>query len=100
MLFTISNSVTTQAFPDGMHGIAGGVFNTVSNIGTSVGLAITAVIAASVTMATDGDGKSNAEELMKGYRAAFWTCFGASVAVLAVVGLGMRRIGKVGLKRD
>ncbi len=100
VLFTISNLVITQAFPDGMHGIAGGVFNTVSNIGMSVGLAITAVIAASVTMANEGDGESNAEGLMKGYRAAFWACFGASVTVLGVVGLGMRRIGKVGLKRE
>jgi hypothetical protein len=56
-----------------MHGIAGGVFNTVSNIGTSIGLAITAVIAASASMAQEGDGKGNIEELMKGYQAAFWT---------------------------
>jgi hypothetical protein len=83
-----------------MHGIAGGAFNTVSNIGTSVGLAITAVIAASASIARRGDGKVNTEELMKGYRAAFWICFGASVMVLGVVGFGMKRIGKVGLKSE
>ncbi len=104
VLFTISQLVITQAFPDEMHGIAGGVFNTISNIGRSVGLEITAVLAASVTMARENGGYENGGSdvlrLMHGYRAAFWMCFGASLVVLGVVGLGMRRIGKVGLKRE
>jgi hypothetical protein len=83
-----------------MHGIAGGVFNTISNIGNSVGLAITAVIASSVTMAKAGALEGKEEMLMDGYRAVFWVCFGVSILVLGIVGVGMKRIGKVGLKRD
>jgi MFS family permease len=100
VLFTISNLIITQAFPDEMHGVAGGVFNTLSQIGSSVGLAITAVIAASVTAADHKDEGNDAAQLMDGYRAAFWACFAASLVALGTVGLGLRRIGKVGLKRE
>jgi len=65
-----------------------------------VGLAITAVVASSVTLAEKGKGESATEILMDGYRATFWFCFGASVLVLGVIGFGLRKIGKVGIKQD
>lgn len=103
-LFTVANLVITTVFPPETHGLAGGVFNTVSNIGNSVGLAITAVVASSVTMARNKSVGGGEEEfkagLMDGYRATFWFCFAADVVLLFVVGFGLRRIGKVGVKID
>lgn len=100
VLFTVANLVTTSVFPPHKHGLAGGVFNTISNIGASVGLAISAVVASSVTMAEKGKNESATEMLMDGYRATFWLCFGASILVLGVIGFGLRKIGKVGIKID
>lgn len=101
-LFTVANLVITTIFPPQTHGLAGGVFNTISNIGNSVGLAITAVVASSVTLARHHNvkGEEDAMGLMEGYRATFWFCLAADVVVLGVVGLGLRRIGKVGVKID
>ncbi|KAI9840548.1 MAG: hypothetical protein M1838_004012 [Thelocarpon superellum] len=107
VLFTVSNLLITSVFPSRTHGLAGGVFNTLSQIGNSVGLAITAIIASSVTMAAEGrsslasGGKSDSTDaLMKGYRATFWACFGAMCGMLLFSSWGLRRIGRVGLKRE
>ncbi|KFY40060.1 hypothetical protein V494_03671 [Pseudogymnoascus sp. VKM F-4513 (FW-928)] len=100
VLFTVANLLITSVFPPKTHGLAGGVFNTISNIGNSVGLAVTAVVASSVTLAEKGKDESVTEMLMDGYRATFWLCFGANVLVLAIIGFGLRKIGKVGIKVD
>ena len=97
VLFTVANLVITTIFPPQAHGLAGGVFNTIANIGNSVGLAVTAVVASTVTMAGKGD---PIEILMDGYRATFWLCFSGNIIALFVVGLGLRKIGKVGIKMD
>lgn len=100
VLFTVANLVITSVFPPQTHGLAGGVFNTISNIGNSVGIAISAVIASSVTMAEKGNGESTVQTLMDGYRATFWMCFAANVLVLGVAVFGLRKMGKVGIKVD
>ena len=100
VLFTISNLVITSVFPAKTHGLAGGVFNTISQIGNSVGLAVSAVIASSVTAANSHANESGPKALLKGYQATYWTCFACSVGTLAVTGLGLRRIGKVGMKTE
>jgi len=74
------------------------VFNTISNIGNSVGLAITAVVASSVTMAQNGNTRTSPGSLMDGYRAAFWLCFSVDIFILGVIAFGLRKIGKVGIK--
>ncbi|KEF59352.1 uncharacterized protein A1O9_04196 [Exophiala aquamarina CBS 119918] len=48
-LFTVSYLVITGAFPKKTRAVAGGMSNTVAQVGKSVGLALSAVIAASVT---------------------------------------------------
>ncbi|KAF8866345.1 major facilitator superfamily protein [Acephala macrosclerotiorum] len=98
VLFTVSNLLITSVFPPQTHGLAGGVFNTIANIGNSVGLAVTAVVASAVTMAEDGKMDSTPKSLMDGYRASFWLCFGFNILVLGVIGFGLRKIGKVGVK--
>lgn len=82
--------------------MAGGVFNTLAQIGNSVGLAITSIVAASVT-ASERSEMGDVDvigTLWDGYRASFWTCFGACVTSCLICAGGMRKLGKVGVKVD
>ncbi|KAI8939198.1 hypothetical protein NX059_005028 [Plenodomus lindquistii] len=99
-LFTVSNLVITSVFPSKTHGLAGGVFNTVAQIGKSVGLATSAVIAASVTEHSGYHEKESPAALMVGFRAAFWYLFALSCATGVLFAWGLRGIGKVGMKRE
>ncbi|KAK0668930.1 major facilitator superfamily domain-containing protein, partial [Cercophora samala] len=69
-----------------MKAVAGGVFNTVAQLGTSLGLAVVGVIAYMVTENSGHEDKEGKNALMAGYRAAFRTAFGIAVAT-AVIGL-------------
>ncbi|KAK3709977.1 hypothetical protein LTR37_010596 [Vermiconidia calcicola] len=99
-LFTIANLLITSVFPAKTQALAGGVFNTVSQVGKSVGLALVAVIAASITAKSDFEHKDSPRALLLGYRATFWFCFGLILTTIAVSLWGLRRVGKVGHKRD
>ncbi|KAH7017006.1 integral membrane protein [Ilyonectria destructans] len=101
LLFNVSNLVITSSFPSKDQALAGGIFNTVTQLGNSVGPAITAMIASSVTHSKMGDeGVSEASATLEGYRSAFWTCFGLAVVSVAISAVGMRKAGKVGMKKD
>jgi Na+/melibiose symporter-like transporter len=99
-LFTVSNLVITSVFPAKTQALAGGVFNTVAQVGKSVGLATSGVIAASVTEHSRFEHKESPEALMEGYRAAFWYTFAGSMATLVLFAWGLRGIGRVGMKRE
>ncbi|KAH6895940.1 integral membrane protein [Thelonectria olida] len=102
LLFNVSNLVITSSFPSKDQALAGGVFNTVTQLGNSVGPAITAIIASSVTHTEMGESKgvNEADATLKGYRSALWTCFGLAVVSGAVSTVGLRKAGKVGMKKD
>ena len=72
------------------------MFNQVAQFGNSFGLAITAVIAATVTEHSEAAAKK--EQLMDGYRAAFWTVFASTGAVVFISLIGFKGAGTVGLK--
>ncbi|KAF2028722.1 MFS general substrate transporter [Setomelanomma holmii] len=99
-LFTISNLVITSVFPAKTQGLAGGVFNTVAQIGKSVGLATSGVIAASITEHLRYRDKESPEALMVGFRAAFWYLFALSCATGLMFIWGLKGIGKIGMKRE
>ncbi|KAK4574007.1 hypothetical protein LTR86_001768 [Recurvomyces mirabilis] len=99
-LFTISNLLITSVFPAKTQALAGGVFNTISQVGKAVGLALVAVIASSVTTNSDYVLKDSPDALMEGYRATFWFGFASVVATVMLSAWGLRSIGKVGHKRD
>ena len=99
-LFTVSNLVITSVFPARTQGLAGGVFNTVAQIGKSVGLATSAVIASSVTEHSGYIEKESPAALMEGFRAAFWYLFALSCATGLLLGWGLMGIGRVGMKRE
>lgn len=100
MLFTVSNLVISDAFPAEMQSLAGGVFSEVSQFGNSVGLAVTAAIAASVTEHSGVQHAGSKVALMEGFRAAFWTIFASATAVVVICFFGLRKGGVVGKKDD
>lgn len=98
VLYTISQLVITAEFDESTQALAGGVFNTVAQIGKSVGIALSAVVASSVTKristATEED------RLLQGYRAAWWFTSAMTAACILVTIVGLRNVGKVGVKRE
>ncbi|KAJ3469579.1 hypothetical protein MRS44_003644 [Fusarium solani] len=97
-LFTVGLIIITDVFPEDTQALAGAVFNTAAQFGSALGLAILQVISTQVTK--DSNSKDNVDALMQGYRASFWTMF-ALMLLCTVVGLlGLRRAGRIGLKRD
>ena len=98
VLFTASNLVISNAYPADVQSLAGGVFNEVCQFGNSVGLAVTAAIASSVTAHSGLSDPTDA--LLEGYRAAFWTTFAAAALVLPVSFFGLAKSGLVGKKDD
>ncbi|KAJ4320379.1 hypothetical protein N0V84_005873 [Fusarium piperis] len=97
-LFTVGLIIITDVFPEDTQALAGAVFNTAAQFGSALGLAILQVVSTMVT--EDSDSRDKVVALMQGYRASFWTMF-AFMLLCTVVGLlGLRRAGRIGLKRD
>ncbi|GAB7355454.1 hypothetical protein MBLNU459_g5958t1 [Dothideomycetes sp. NU459] len=91
VLFTVGLLVISAVFPPGTQALGGAVFNTCSQLGTSIGLTITAVISDSRTAAAGDSDKTSPNALMTGYRAVFWALFVWMVAVCVVGAWGLRR---------
>ncbi|KAG8856950.1 hypothetical protein FRB96_006213 [Tulasnella sp. 330] len=86
--------------------LAGGIYNTVMQIGAAIGLAVTTVIADRVTSTQSrklgynydprNPGYVPPEAQIRGYRAAQWAGFGFCMFSLLLVLVFLRDIGKVG----
>ncbi len=100
VMFTVAALVITDVFPEKTQALGGAVFQTVAQFGTSLGLAIMASISSSVTDHSGFQVKSSPEALMEWYRVTFWVSFVWMMLACAIGGLGLRRVGKVGLKRE
>ncbi|KAF8717707.1 Peptidase S28, partial [Rhizoctonia solani] len=61
--------------------LAGGIFNTVNQLGTAFGLAIASVVSDTVHRRALRESGDELGSLLRGYRAAFWTCFGFGTVV-------------------
>ncbi|KAJ5728191.1 hypothetical protein N7493_004521 [Penicillium malachiteum] len=96
----VANLIIADSFSPKTQGLAGAVFNTVAQFGTSIGLSVFAIISAGVTDGSHYKNKSSPDALMVGYRAVFWACFGLLLAATAISAWGLRRVGKVGIKRE
>ncbi|KAF3025958.1 hypothetical protein E8E14_014979 [Neopestalotiopsis sp. 37M] len=81
-LYTVSNLIISSLFEPNMQGTAGGVFNTVAQIGKTLGLAIGTLIAGAVSSQISDDIQQS-QKLVYGYQAAFWFC-------MALCGLSVR----------
>jgi MFS family permease len=99
VLFTVGLLIVSDEFPEEMQALAGAVFNTVAQFGMSLGIGICQVVSLGVS---DRGGLHNGEAgpLLKGYQASFWTMFALMITCSAIAFGGLRRTGKVGVKRD
>lgn len=123
-MFTISNLIITANFPAKTQALAGGVFNTASQvcqsaneplaacsacplrhaeltaaqIGKTIGLGLVEVIAADITQKSQYQDKSSPQALLEGYKATFWFDFGCIIVTVLLATWGLRDIGKVGHK--
>ncbi|GAB7328575.1 hypothetical protein MBLNU13_g00525t1 [Cladosporium sp. NU13] len=100
VLFTVGLLIISAVFPSNTQALGGAVFNTCAQLGTSVGLTVTSVISESITAASGEVDKSSPKALMAGYRAAFWALFACMAIVFVTGALGLRRVGKIGVKQD
>lgn len=57
-------------------------------------------ISTSVTNHNDYKNKTSPAALLEGYRVTFWVSFVWMILATVIGGLGLRRVGKVGLKRE
>ena len=91
VLFTVSNLVISNCYPRDRQSLAGGVFSTMSMVGNSVGLAVSAAIAASVTMhEARGAASTSPQALLEGYRVSLWTMLGCMGFICVVTLWGLK----------
>ena len=100
VLFTVAALIVTSAFPDKTQALAGAVFQTLAQLGTSLGLAVMASISSSATEKSQNSVKTSPGALMVGYRLTFWVSFSWALLAVVIGGLGLRKAGRVGLKRE
>ena len=67
-------------------------------LGVSIGLCVMSVISGSVEAGNKSEGME--EALLHSYRASFWTQFAWILASCAIGAVGLRKLGRVGMKRD
>ncbi|EFR04066.1 integral membrane protein [Nannizzia gypsea CBS 118893] len=99
VVFTIAHLMITDIFPSSTQALAGAVFNTIAQLGSSVGLSAIAVISAAVEKSSPFPDQSP-KAIMAGYRAAFWACFGTMLIVAFIGFVGLRNVRKLGVGDD
>ncbi|KAI4713887.1 hypothetical protein J4E89_001336 [Alternaria sp. Ai002NY15] len=114
VLFTVGLIIVSDNFPEKTQALAGAVFNTVAQFGMSLGMGSCQVVALGVQVKSgsagtgghgDGDDGGAFEgqddvAVLKGYRASYWLMFGYMVVCMMIAVVGLRKAGKVGLKRE
>ena len=100
LLFNVANLVITSSFSSSDQTLAGGVFSTVSQLGSSIGLAVTGALASSRSASVSKTGATASQVQLEGIRAAFFTCVAAAIISSLISTIGLRKSGKVGLKRE
>ena len=109
VLFTVGLIIVSDSFPEKTQALAGAVFNTLAQFGMSLGVGVCQVVALGVMDSRGGAGKGGGEggafeedsgQVVRGYQASFWTMFAYMVVCGVIAVVGLRKAGKVGLKRE
>ena len=96
IILTIGLLVVSDQFPAHTQALAGAVFSTVAQSGTSVGLTVTTAATAAVTQSKMDQGKERTEELLADYSASFWTQFEFMVLACLIGVFGLEKEGASG----
>jgi hypothetical protein len=82
------------------------IVSTAAQFGTAIGVGVCQVVALGVmgsdesTSNSHGATSDDPHKMLRGYRASFWTMFASMVLCVLVAVVGLRRTGKVGVKKD
>lgn len=98
ILFTVGLIIISDVFPDNTQALAGAVFNTASQFGQALCVGIMQIVSTQVRQ-SKGDEKDTTA-ILEGLRAAFWAMFAMMMLCGGMGVLGMRKTGRVGLKRE
>ncbi|KAI4725124.1 hypothetical protein E4T49_07148 [Aureobasidium sp. EXF-10728] len=98
LIYVIANLVLTEAFPEETQALAGGIFNMLAQIGKSVGIATTTIIARQLT--AQAARPESRDALLTGYKAGwFYNCALASISALVSL-WGLYSVKHLGVKRE
>ena len=100
VLFTVGILIISDVFPERDQALAGAIFNTLIQFGSSLGLAFMGVISNSVTSRRNHGNEDTPGALEAGYKATFWAAFAFMITTCCTGAFGLRKIGNVGVKRD
>jgi MFS family permease len=100
IIYTVGNLIMTAAFPTKTQALAGGVFNMLAEIGRSVGVSTTAVIARQVTSQSHVQHSTAQESLLVGYKAGWWYNTALAFCSVAISFWGLRHVHKLGVKNE
>ncbi|KAI0739552.1 major facilitator superfamily domain-containing protein [Daedaleopsis nitida] len=100
--YTVGNLQISISFDSDSQGLAGGIFNVATRLGTSIALALSSSVANAVSQRYHEQHPdlppTSVEVLMVGFRAAGWVSFALAAAAFAVCVVGVRGIGVIGSK--
>ncbi|KAK6860618.1 Major facilitator superfamily transporter [Apiospora arundinis] len=86
-----------KSIPEGDQAMGAAIFQTLSQVGRSIGLAIATAIQIAVTKNQSRGGlEEDRGALLSGYRAAYWFSFAIGVASIAIAAYSFRGAGKLG----
>ena len=109
VMFTVGLLIVSDEFPAQMQALAGAVFNTVAQFGMSLGVGVCQVVALGVSSTGEHDSSPRTRSApvenvvgqpLKGYQASFWTMFAMMTVCSVIAVAGLRKAGKVGVKRE
>ncbi|KAL9607586.1 MAG: hypothetical protein Q9167_007512 [Letrouitia subvulpina] len=95
--YTVANLLITDIFPKETQALAGAVYQMMSQLGISIGIAVLAVISNTIIDRSSMPDKESPEALMQGFRAVFWTCFVMMVLSTLVGMWGLRGWKEIGM---
>jgi hypothetical protein len=98
ILFTVGHLVITDVFPNESQSRAGAVFYTAAQFGNAIGLAMMQTVSTLFMKKHIHTGQSDA--LLYGYRSAFWAIFIQGIVCVLIGGIGLRRLGRVGVANN
>lgn len=100
VIFTVGILIVSDVFPPQMQSLAGAVFNTLGQFGLSIGLCVMGVISHTVTQKSGFQDKNSPSALEEGYKATFWASFAIMLITCCIAAGGLRKVEKVGAKRE